>query len=239
MSDIIPRIAARVALLPGGWAELSRRIGEKPQTVNNWKARGRVPASKLPLLAAVLGVSNDWLLTGNNPLPTTSPSPVNARPTAPLEGRDVTLWEAPEDLPSEHYTLVDSYAVELSAGAGAEALQWQPDSDPLAFRADWFARKQLKPEQCKGLFVRGHSMSPALEDGDVVLIDLSDTWIRDGEIYAILLNGELLIKRLEKLHEGVRIRSDNPHPQYQPPRELSGSEMEGFRVLGRKVWRAG
>ena len=233
MSDIIKRLAQQVSNLPGGWAELARRINEKPQTVNNWKARGQIPAAKLAKVASALEVTADWLLSGSQ-----QPSEPETRARVKL-GQDVTLWDQEGDLPPGQYTFVDSFDVELSAGSGAEGVQWAPHSEKLAFRSGWFQTEQLKPANCKGLFVRGHSMSPALEDGDVVLIDISDTWIRDGEIYAVVLNGELLIKRLEKLHDGVRIRSDNPHPAYQPPRDLVGEETEGFRVLGRKVWRAG
>ena len=44
--------------------EIGVRIGESPQTINNWIARGRVPASKWRKIAVFLGKSMDWVAWG-------------------------------------------------------------------------------------------------------------------------------------------------------------------------------
>jgi len=48
-------------------ADFSRRIGERQQTVNNWKRRGAIAAGKVRMVARALGVSQDWLETGVPP----------------------------------------------------------------------------------------------------------------------------------------------------------------------------
>lgn len=44
--------------------EIGHRIGESPQTINNWIARGRVPSSKWRKIAVFLGKSMDWVAWG-------------------------------------------------------------------------------------------------------------------------------------------------------------------------------
>jgi transcriptional regulator with XRE-family HTH domain len=45
-------------------AELAREIKESQQTVHNWKARGRYPASKVPKIAKFLRITADELMAG-------------------------------------------------------------------------------------------------------------------------------------------------------------------------------
>jgi phage repressor protein C with HTH and peptisase S24 domain len=160
--------------------------------------------------------------------------------TAPIipPGADVVAWENPEDLDPEHYVFVPHYDVQLSAGDGATA-QWvrHDDNDPLAFSARYFQAKGLRPDRCRALYVRGVSMEPTLLDGDTVLIDTSRTAPEDDAVFALLVDGDLYIKRLFRLPGGgLDLRSDNPR---YPPRELRGADLEGVLVLGRMVWRGG
>lgn len=63
---------------------------------------------------------------------------------------------------------------------------------------------------CMGLRVRGDSMKPTIENGDVVLVD-SDAKIYDGCIVAARLkSGDQLIKRIRFLpHDLIQLDSDN------------------------------
>lgn len=55
-------------------AEFSRRMGELPQTYNNWKKRGNIPGNKLFKAAEVLECSAAWLSEGSNEVRESSPS---------------------------------------------------------------------------------------------------------------------------------------------------------------------
>jgi hypothetical protein len=51
------------------WASLARDLGYTDQRVSNWKRRG-IPAQLFPSLCSQLGVSLEWLATGEgSPLP--------------------------------------------------------------------------------------------------------------------------------------------------------------------------
>lgn len=66
MQSVIARLIARLKACDMSQADLARAVGETPQTVQNWKKRGAIPANKLPAVARVLNTSADWLLGGGS-----------------------------------------------------------------------------------------------------------------------------------------------------------------------------
>lgn len=84
--------------------------------------------------------------------------------------------------------------------------------------------------------VSGDSMRPALDDGDLVMIDRHDRGdrLRDG-VYALVSNGVLAIKRIAMGPTGreVAVRSDNP--AYESWKCDNAAMLD---VLGRVIWRS-
>lgn len=67
MDSPIKRMDRRLAELGRTYTDLARDIGESPQTINNWRSRGRIPTGKVAKLAEKLEISTDYLLAGNAP----------------------------------------------------------------------------------------------------------------------------------------------------------------------------
>lgn len=149
----------------------------------------------------------------------------------------ISTWERPEDLPDGVYALVPRVSVKLSAGEGVEAVI-EEDLPALAFRESWLRKKHVTSRKnLRVLEVKGGSMEPYLHEGDVVLIDMGQTTIIDGEVYALRYGDELRIKRLSKRFDGgLIIRSDNPR---YPEEVIAPTDAEHVRVLGLMIWRAG
>lgn len=147
----------------------------------------------------------------------------------------VTDWSAPEDLPDGMYALVPRVEVRLKAGALVDLEQ---DLPPLAFRRNWLQKKMVSAKAgLRVCEVKGDSMREYLQDGDLVLIDMGQTEIKDGEIYAISHSGEVRIKRIMKRFDGgIYIRSDQDG---YPEESLSPGQAESIRIVGRAIWRAG
>lgn len=59
---VIARFLDRLAELGMSQADFARAIKESPQTVQNWKLRGAIPANKIAAVARELRTSADWLL---------------------------------------------------------------------------------------------------------------------------------------------------------------------------------
>lgn len=84
----------------------------------------------------------------------------------------------------------------------------------------------------------GLSMFPTLNDGEPVVVNLADTKILSGKVYAIEDEDEgLRIKRLTKQRDGrILVRSDNPDKLNYPDDYITPSRT---RVVGRVCYRSG
>ena len=78
-------------------------------------------------------------------------------------------------------------------------------------------------------------------EGDVVLIDVSETSPRDRQVYAIRRpDGGVSIKRLiHQMAGGWVIRSDNPDKARFADESLSQDVIHDIPVIGRVIWRGG
>ena len=106
--------------------------------------------------------------------------------------------------------------------------------------SDEVLRKQaVGAESVVAVAVRGNSMSPVLQDGSSVLVNMRDTAINDGKMYAIDHDGQIRVKTLYRLPGGgLRVRSFNvaEHPdESYTPIELQEGRI---RVIGRVFWGA-
>ena len=84
------------------------------------------------------------------------------------------------------------------------------------------------------LSVKGDSMSPVLEDGDMILIDLNDTQPSPPGIFVLFDGVGLMTKSVELIPHStagqVRIAPANPHySAYQ-------RSYDDIRIVGRVIW---
>lgn len=144
-------------------------------------------------------------------------------------GQVVLPDENPEQIAS--YRFVPKVAAVAGAGATLET------SDEVlgyyAFRADWMGAEHVSERQSVLMDVRGDSMEPLLKNGDTLLIDQSDTDIKDGRIYVVTLGDELRVKRIQKTMRGYILRSEN---SYYADITIEGEDLTAFRVHGRVRW---
>jgi len=221
------RVEERRQALGLSMAEFARRIGESPQAVFHWKTRG-VPYAKEDKVAEVLGCSREWL-RAEEAMGSLSDEMNSLRP--------ILAWETEEELPRARYVLIPRFSVVLGAGPGK--LHWEADTEhPLAFLSDWVRDQRMNPKHLVTFTVEGDSMVPTLRDGSVLLVDLSQTQVISGRIYALRYGDELRVKRLFRRHDGALIiRSDNA--ELFPEEVVSPADLEQVKVLGRVVWAGG
>ncbi len=108
------------------------------------------------------------------------------------------------------YAAVRRVKFKLSAGISGFEVEYQDeDRAPIFFRREWIASKNFDPDKLFAVEINGNSMEPSLFDGDYVVVNTGDVTPRDGEVFALNYEGELVIKRL--VHEGDAwyMRSDN------------------------------
>lgn len=162
------RIASRRREIGLSQVALAKKTGVSGTSVSKWESGLNQPKGRyLNELAAALGVSVEWLLTGkggaNDPAPAFD---VNVEPAVIPQGRRVPIlsyvqagqWREV----CEQATAFDGNVEYVSAGV---------DIGPCGF----------------GLWLRGDSMTPLFNEGDLVIID-PDEHPRPGD-YVVATNG--------------------------------------------------
>jgi repressor LexA len=110
----------------------------------------------------------------------------------------------------------------IAAGQPSLALEEIEDTLPLP-------RQLFRGKRLFALRVRGDSMIGAgIFDGDVAVLD-GEREPRDGEIAAVVVEGEATLKRIYKSAKGLRLRAENPRI---PERFVRASEYNSIRVAG-------
>ncbi|HAV37433.1 MAG TPA: helix-turn-helix transcriptional regulator [Massilia sp.] len=209
--------------------DLARACGVKPPSVHGWltgKAK-YLRGENLLQAARALGVRQEWLATGSGPMRSTGDASNSA--TAPSMIRALH----PEDpLPDDVISVPES-RIEFSAGNGREPhFELEEDNEPATYRLSWFQKERINPERVKRFRVTGDSQEPFLFHRDTVLVNLDETEIVDGKLYAIRYGNDLRIKYLYRRLDGTLIlRSKNPvYSDEEIPADLAN---EHISVIGR------
>lgn len=137
-------------------------------------------------------------------------------------------YEQPKKKQDSHLLHIPYYDnIKSSAGFGAiNGRVEEPEMFTLPKHLIPSASKDTEAIKCSG-----DSMSPALQDGDIMFIDRADNDVHDGEIYVVRAEDELYVKRLVRVPGKIIAQSDN---KAYPDFELSG---DNFEVLGRVIYR--
>lgn len=149
-------------------------------------------------------------------------------------GVDVTFvltGEASGSGSQGEFVVVRRYAVAASAGPGSVAVEEDDLPDGLSFNRRWLAKRGLNPNNLRVIDVVGESMLPRLNDGDTVLVDISETTPKSGRAYVLRQGEELLVKYCQLLPDGI-LRVSSANPSY-PTYDIDLSRTDGVSILGR------
>lgn len=224
-------------------AELARKISRpgKPvtQQVIQHLTSGRNQTSKwLPEIARGLEVSVDWLVTGDEELK--SPMAGALKQLDELHRKSGSLVPATllerswiETIRGREYAVLPSYEITAAAGDGAFADEGEPDGFQVMPNSWLKSVTRARLNDLCVIQVAGDSMWETLHSGDSVLVDRSRKTLGRPGIYVLLVDGELIVKRVQKdLQTGfIDVISDNPrYPK------MTVQEEDKLRVVGRVVW---
>ena len=215
-------------------AELGEKLGKGQTTIQKIETGQTLRPRFISDMADVLGIDVFTLEHGD------ATQPSEKLPLIPTQ-KTVGVLD-PKNPPTSTHRRIIRYEVRLAAGEGKGTADWivrENDDDPIYFRNGWFRARHLDEENLRGMYVRGDSMEPYLFNHDTVIIDVADTEISDGEVYAIVFKNRFYVKELRLMEGGVRIISHNE--KYEPMEALDEDckEEHDFQVLGRVVWRGG
>lgn len=104
----------------------------------------------------------------------------------------------------------------------------------MTVHLDWLRMQGLTFSKIDNLAIitgEGDSMSGTFADGDALLVDRGITEVKTDAIYVFTLDGDLYIKRLQRLTGGVlRMISDNP---VYPPITIDESMIDRMHIQAR------
>ncbi|MDE9471017.1 helix-turn-helix domain-containing protein [Xenorhabdus bovienii] len=175
-------------------AQLASRIGVSQPAIWRLTSGQTNTSRKLVEIANTLNVSPEWLMHGEERLNTESSSTEEVKNT---DG--------------------NSYHIE------AFDIQASSDSDVVSSTEFSEAIKGIiyTTEQANALFgsrsnkvvkvttVLSDSMSPSIEPGDLIFVDISINHFDGDGVYVFALKGQLHIKRLQSMYKKLAIISDN------------------------------
>lgn len=125
---------------------------------------------------------------------------------------------APIDLDNNpDYPAIRRVRFALSAGAHGYGVEYEEEpAAPIVFKRQWYERNGYRPEKLFAVRVMNGSMEPGLYDGDVVVVNTEATTPKDGCVFAVNYEGEMVIKRLVRDAGQWWLCSDNPDQRRYP-----------------------
>ena len=214
----------------GNMSELARemtRIGGKeikPQTVQTWVGeRGSIPRqTTLNVLSEALGMSEAQLRYGikeqliNNMMPANEA--LSLEKTIIFDVCMLIQLKDSPDLPMEIF--------------------FKPNiKDGILIPKSVLEDEKVQPEFVKVIWSTDDSMSEYINKRDLCAIDTSDTVAKDGFIYSVLFEEEVVFKQIFK-ESGNKLILHSKNKQYRD-RTVDLNSNTDFRIIGRQFYRAG
>jgi len=175
-------------------AALAQKAGVVTRTLQRWEKGEQVPDGlSLTTIAKVTGVQPSWLLTGDGEMYPQPSRPENVYPMPGSLRRKARLVDLP---------LISAVP------AGKVATIFHPD-----YADSYVTVDDVKDPGAFALKVKGNSMSPRIEDGDVVIVS-PQAEARSGDICVVRVNGEDTLKKVK--FEGTYIHLVPLNPDFEP-----------------------
>lgn len=182
--------------------KIAKEIGISSGAITKWKNGTEPTPSKARLIADYFGVSVDYLIGRESEKPIKSDEAIELERT---NIRWIPIFET------------------VSAGFGAYASNDIQDYMPVYFS------NLTEAEDTICIKVRGDSMHPKIEDGDIIQVHKQDS-VDSGAIAVVLVDGDDgLVKKMIYGNDWIELHSINP--MYAPMR-FENADVNRIRVVG-------
>lgn len=213
---VMDRLADRMRHLGLSQAELARRVGISQQAIGKLVNGSSRSTPNIGKIAQILE---------------TTPAYLVGQVDDPQEG---AMLLPTNEVIADQLDLVVIDEIDLAFGLGETYTDHVPiEVTPRHFPRAWLAAlTDAVPSMLVFARGRGDSMMPTLIDGDIVLIDKSQTnFYQQDVLWALTMGDAAMIKRLRVRPSGrIAILSDNPTV---PQDEVASNEI---RIIGRVVF---
>lgn len=191
---------------------LARKAGVSQSGFQRYLAGGQPTRKVLIALAQAAEVDLIWLMTGEGGVQPRKPVDSNIQSLTRLP-----LYQSRATLPPMEPQF-RSVTPQNVAGLG--------------FCRFWLSSHGLDAKDIAGLYMQGNSMEPTINDGDTLLVNVTQRDIVDGSLYAIRDGNTALIKRIQR-HPAGRLRLICDNPIYT----VIEVETASVDIIGKVIWR--
>ncbi|MBI4535373.1 MAG: LexA family transcriptional regulator [Ignavibacteriae bacterium] len=175
-------------------ATLSEKIGVVTRTLQRWEKGEQVPDGvSITKIAKSTNTQASWLLTGEGEMYASLVRPENVYPLSSATRRKVMLTDLP---------LISAVP------AGKVSTMFHPD-----YVDDYVTVDDVKDPQAFALKVKGNSMAPRIEDGDVVVVSPQQE-VHNGDVCVVRVNDEDTLKKVK--FEGNYLHLIPLNPDFEP-----------------------
>ncbi|QKF64582.1 S24 family peptidase [Campylobacter corcagiensis] len=203
INDILNRLYHKLNIKSD--AEFCRKYNIKQNTLSTWKARNSIPYELLLSISKEENIPVDYIFLNKN---------FN---TSHNENNGYKIKKISHNASAG--TLTDIEGIEVY------------DTDDFIFISKNLFKTNINPEKTRIVEVVGDSMSPTLNSGDYVIINIDNNFIGDG-IYVINYKNIFMVKMLQQKPDGLKIKSINPlYESY----ELEEDSQEIFDIIGKVI----
>ncbi len=214
--------------------DLANVLGVTPSAIHKAKKRKQLPLGWIVTISEKYGLLVDWLIWGSGPM---------RRGQFQLEESQLPF----NCLSAEQYEMLPLLESKVVAGPDG-AIMYEDVADQYPFKKWWIEKLIGRSEERKKdmvlVKVRGDSMSPTINQGEIVMLDTYEgerIQIKTGKIYMVRKpDGSISLKRLALSREGDRVKlvcfSDNV-TDYEPFEfDIEPGRSIQYYVLGRVRW---
>lgn len=223
MSSVSERILMRMKELNLQQVDLIEATGLSKGTVSKWISGVNTPSGKsITSLSKALKTSPEWILDGID---------------RPLGSQQVEVWDEARLSGGDEVEI--PFFEEFSFACGDGALNEQMVNAKKKLKVPRSTLRNLSIDKNNAVAAKasGDSMSPKIEDGDIIHIDVGRKTIKDGKTFVICLGGLNYAKKLYNMpFGGVRIVSNNAEEFPEIVLTKEEAEINQFEIIGW-VWQ--
>lgn len=226
MTELKNRIQSAMDYAKINGKELSVITGLTTAAISQYKT-GKIltlNAMAAQKIADALGVNVEWLVTGEGNM---------------IKPNIISLDNADSDKLPAGFVQIPEYKICFGAGEAEEPTYEEiQDCVPAYFRSSFFSDRGINPKNCRRFKVIGDSMIPLINSGDYITVDCTpQDYLENNQIYALVFDHSLRVKRLIKSFKTLTIRSDNP---IYPDEVLTLEEAaQMIHIIGKVIERSG
>ncbi len=226
MTELKNRIQSAMDYAQINGKELSNLTGLTTAAISQYKT-GKIltlNAMAAQKIADALGVNVEWLVTGEGNM---------------IKPNIISLDNADSDKLPAGFVQIPEYKICFGADEAEEPTYEEiQDCVPAYFRSSFFSDRGINPKNCRRFKVIGDSMIPLINSGDYITVDCTpQDYIENNQIYALVFDHSLRVKRLIKSFKTLTIRSDN---QIYPDEVLTLEEAaQMIHIIGKVIERSG